>query len=202
MHERLLNQAQMRLKLCQRAFDNLKEVIFEETDFQLHWQDYLVQWKGTYMKVQQAAKTTPQERQWFGAVNTFRRRDPLLRWLYEARNDEEHHGLTDSAIRKPGETVFQILKGGPGRGQIRFGPDGLEMIDPDTGETIGRLVSDTPPTACLQEVTEKDGQRKVPPPASHLDQPMSPDPKVAAFLGLRWLEALLRDAEARHNSSQ
>ncbi|MGV3730213.1 MAG: hypothetical protein ACO1NN_05590 [Sphingopyxis sp.] len=197
MQSRLLAQAKSRLKLCERAFNEIKKCRFEQDDFQTHWQDFLVQWKGAYMKVQQAAKTTPQELQWFGGINTFRRKDPLLRWLYEARNDEEHYGLTDSAIYKPADWLFKLTKGGPRKVLCKLdGPNGPQLIDKETGEVVGVLQSHDPQVSQLQEVTERDGKRKVPPPTRHLGRNIPPEPKIAAFLGLQWLTELVASAEA------
>jgi hypothetical protein len=192
MEARPLAQAKARLMLCRRALDELGKHKFDEALFQMHWQDFLVQWKGTYMKVQQAAKTTPQEVQWFGGVNAIRRNDPLLRWLYEARNDEEHFGATDSATKRPATIEFKVVKANPGGG-ITFRLSDLR--NPETGELVGTDKRLRPGVAVLHEVTERDGIRKVPPPTSHLGKPMQNHPTVAATLGLQWLEALVAKAE-------
>lgn len=197
MIPRYLAQAKGRLKLCQRALTELSKVDFDAEDFQIHWQDFLVQWKGTYMKVQQAAKSTPQELQWFGGVNTERRGDPLLRWLYEARNDEEHFGLTDSASFKPAKYSYKVVNSGSRTVGTAPG-DASKLIDPDTGDTVAVLESFEPQVDQLQEVTERDGKKKVPAPTRHLGKPIPSKPKVAASLGLRWIEAVVAKAEEMH----
>ena len=202
MEARFLAQAKGRLKLCHRALVTLRkgETLLDETEFQIHWVDFLVQWKGVYMKLQQAAKSSPQERQWFGALNNERRNDPLLRWLYEARNDEEHHGLIESAIRKPESHVYRLLKNGPISGRIDMGNPGV-ILDME-GEIVAVRVSHEPEVSMLQEVVEKDGKKKVPAPTSHLGRSMPPHPILAALLGLRWIAAALAKAESMSTPSQ
>ena len=84
--------------------ENLVKGTFDE-----HWVDFSVAWKSAYNKVEQAAKDTPQERQWFGSVKNERKHDPLLRYLFEARNDEEH-GVVSSAAAQPAVALFQATK--------------------------------------------------------------------------------------------
>lgn len=195
MKPHFLEQAQGRLKLCRRAIVALEEARISAREFQVHWLDFLIQWKGTYMKVQQAAKDTPQELQWFGAVNTERRRDPLLRYLYEARNDEEH-GLALSASHSPNLYHVRAERDYSGEFLVRpVGPTEIEVFGSD-GKPIGQQIGFELGTSKLEEITEKDGKRKVPPPTKHLGEPMASEPMVAASLGLRWLEALVLTAEA------
>ena len=198
MRQLVIQQAEGRLKLAERAFAALIAAGIDEAEFQTHWLDFLVQWKGTYTKIQQAAKDSPKELQWFGGVNTARRADPLLRWLFEARNDGEHG--TDRSARHKGKgfkftsssTSLSMLAG-PGGAVFR--QDGTPIIIDDGGREI-EGVSVAPAESTLLEVTEFDGKRKVPPPTSHLGNPMEPKPHLAAELGLKWLRGLVATAKA------
>lgn len=60
------------------------------------WQFFLVAFKGIYTVLEQGAKASAQSRQWFGAKKAQRKADPMLDYLFHARNDEEH-GLENSA---------------------------------------------------------------------------------------------------------
>ena len=182
-----LTKAQGRLRLAQRAFRTLQKIEAEPDAFDEHWVDFLIHWKGTYTKVQQAAKETPQEMQWFGGVNHERRNDPLLRWLYEARNDEEH-GLITSATNQPAVLHWKLDEPKEGEGGTIFATN--------AGPRVMRVTEFHPEESTLQTVTEKDGKKKVSPPTSHQGKPMEPKPLIAAELGLRWLEALVATAEA------
>lgn len=198
MKQSVLLQAQGRLKLAERAFAAICAAGHDSIEFQTHWLDFLVQWKGTYTKVQRAAKETPQEVQWFGDVNRERRNDALLRYLFEARNDGEH-GIDPSAVHMgPGFSftthgrVLQIRTHADGT--LYLGPDG-KPVALDDGKEVEHIDVE-PAESYLVEVKEYDGKRMVPPPTSHLGNPMEPKPRIAAQLGLKWLRSLVATAVA------
>ena len=197
MKQSALNHASGRLRLAETAFASMCKPGFED-QFQVHWLDFLVQWKGAYMKVQQAAKDTPQEIQWFGDVNRERKADPLLRYLYEARNDGEH-GIDDSArhsgVKYTGKTFgtwFKLLTNEDD--SLLLNAEGKPTIIDQNGEV--KEIEVTAPESRLVEVKEFDGKRVVPPPTSHLGQAMEPKPHIAAALGLKWLRDLVAVATA------
>ena len=198
MKQIALQQAKGRLKLTERAAAALNVKGQDPLDFQTHWLDFLVQWKGTYTKIQEAAKDTPQETQWFGSVTRERKADPLLRYLFEARNDGEH-GLSLSAWHDD-ERFDPISLQEIARMVTIFSPEhGLELaakITGSEGSEAGQYAMASPAVSRLIEVTEFDGKKKVPPPTSHLGKEMEPKPLIAADLGLRWLAALTAKAEA------
>ncbi len=198
-----LEQAIGRLHLCRRALDNLedtnrsmKTAIAHMAVFHTHWLDFLVQWKGTYMKVQQAAKDTPQEIQWFGDLNNERRSDHLLRWLYEARNDGEHGG--NPSVKHSADTYRLVGPGpdGPTELSIRVAAGGgFEAVSSD-GRIFPNAMVFEPGALAVQEVTERDRNRKVPPPASHLGKPIDPKPLTCAQLGYHWIAEVVQIANA------
>lgn len=198
MKQSVLEQAEGCLCLAERAFEALCQAGQDRIAFQAHWADFLVQWKRTYSRIQQAAKDTPQERQWFGEANNERKRDPLLRWLYEARNDGEH-GTDLSAFHSGPAYEFES------HGKevaVKVNPDGTIFLSPsgkpvflDDGKEVDAITI-IPAESRLVEVTEWDGKRKVPSPISHQNKPMEPKPHVAADLGLKWLRSLVATAVA------
>ena len=168
------------------------------SEFQTHWLDFLIQWKGTYAKVQQAAKDTPQEIQWFGDVNRERRKDPLLRWLFEARNDGEHGTDISAKHNGPGFSFTmhgkELLLRVNADGSLYLGPVG-KPVALDDGKVVEDVVID-PAESRLLPVKEFDGIRTVPVPEFHLGEPIQPIPRVAAELGLKWLQSLVATAVA------
>ena len=193
-----LSQAEGRLKLAERALGEIHRAGGNAQAFQTHWLDFLIQWKGTYTKVQQAAKDTPQETQWFGDVNIERRKDPLLRWLYEARNDGEHGTDVSAKHQGPGFSFTThgkevMLKLNPD-GSIFLGPNGKPVAF-DDGKEVEQIDID-PAESRLLPVKERDGKRWVPVPESHLGETIQPIPRVAAELGLTWLASLVEVAVA------
>lgn len=198
MKQSVLSQAEGRLKLAERAFEAICQAGQNRVTFQVHWLDFLVQWKGTYTKIQQAAKESPQEIQWFGTVNRERRDDPLLRYLFEARNDGEHGTDQSAQHNGPGFSFTTHgkeikIKSNPD-GTMFFGPNGKPVVLDDEKEV--EEISIHPAESRLLEVKEYDGKRTVPPPTTHLSSPMEPTPHVAADLGLKWLRSLVATAVA------
>jgi hypothetical protein len=195
----VLAQAAGRFLLAERAFEALCQAGEDQDTFQTHWLDFLIQWKGAYTKVQQAAKDNVQEKQWFGAVTGERKADPLLRYLFEARNDGEHG------------TAYSARHAGPHIGflstsaiiRFRFNADGSPFLKPDGKPLVIddedneiEQISTFPAESYLIEVKEYDGKKTVPPPTSHLGKSMEPKPHIAADLGLKWLRSLIVVAEA------
>jgi DNA-binding PucR family transcriptional regulator len=198
MKQSVLEQAEGCLRLAERAFEAICQAGQDRIAFQIHWEDFLVQWKRTYNRVQQASKDTPQEIQWFGDVNIQRRADSLLRWLFEARNDGEH-GTDQSASHRG--TAFEFTSHEKelsiqvnGDGSIFLDENGKPVFT-DGGKRVD-AVEIIPAESRLLDVRERDRQKIVPAPTSHLGQPMEPKPHVAADLGLKWLRALVITAGA------
>ena len=162
-------------------------------DFEEYWLEFLTAWKGCYQKVQQAAKDTPQELQWFGAVNSERKKDPLLRYLFEARNDEEH-GIVDSLIAQPAMAMFRAIKDFA-KAHLVLKDGVIHDIVDDHGERVAEFSHQEPHSAELKPVKDRAG-RAVPAPTSHLGNAIEANPHVAADLGLQWLDRLVAVAEA------
>ena len=57
------------------------------------WGDFLIAAGAVYSKLEQGAKGHPASEPWFGAKKAQRKADPLLAYLHQARNVEEH-GIT------------------------------------------------------------------------------------------------------------
>jgi hypothetical protein len=195
MNQVALEKARSRLRSAIRAVEALRAAEGDD-EIHDHWLDFLIAWKGVYSKVQQAAKETPQELQWFGAVNKERKADPLLRYLFEARNDEEH-GLVYSVQRDLGVYAFRVPEF---TGHLKFGmdDDGNPCMVDAEGKKISELTHKDGGEISLHAVSERDSKKKVPPPTSHFDEPIEPKPIPVAQAGLRWIAALVATAEAIH----
>ena len=162
-------------------------------EFQDHWLEFLRAWKAGYSKVEQAAKDNARELQWFGAVKKERRADPLLRYLFEARNDEEH-GLTQSAIARPARAIFRATKDVPSARLIYHEGKIVDVVGRN-GESVAEFSLREEQETSLRPVKDRGGN-VIPPPTSHFDKPMEPMPHPAPELGLQYLEALIATAEA------
>jgi len=213
MDRKALDKARHRLRLASKAAADLQScATFDE--FSGQWYFFLVSAKSVYTVLEQGVKLSPQSMQWFGGKQKDRRGDPLLQYLYEARNADEH-GLGSSvdlqpekheiAVAAPGYSNTVRLDGGPFSNVVVSGtqtavvfegeghPTGFR-VTPLDGKPV--LVRRTPASAILVDVVAR-GNRRYPPPKSHLGEAVSDtSPIGVAKLAISYLEGLLAEASA------
>jgi hypothetical protein len=107
MDQRALIKAQRRLSVAQKAIERLPETADFDA-FSEQWYIFLHAAKGVYITIEQGAKASAQSRQWFGRKNNERKSDPLLRYISEARNDDEH-GIAEPVARAPSVRTFGAM---------------------------------------------------------------------------------------------
>lgn len=209
MDKKALAKAQLRLRVAEENAGNLRGAADYDT-FSQRWYVFLHAAKGIYTTLEQGAKATPQARQWFGQKNQERKDDPLLRYITEARNDDEH-GIEEGTERVP-----QSLRLGVGE----LGSDNI--LRDERGNTfIGcgtaiRIVGGHPGMTNLPRLRTLDGvpaksvfqaesvvlktvhdrsKRPYAPPDSHRGAALSKgDPYEASRLTVIYLTALLNEA--------
>ena len=194
MDSKAVAKAHGRLRVATQQLENAaKAEWFEE--FADSWYLFLVAAKNVYTTLEQGAKASAQSRQWFGARKNERKSDPLLQYLFQARDDDEH-GLA------------HVLKLEPGH--WRLGAEGGMIVDRaviEYGELVefkGRsktgvpiTYQETPPHPKLAAVTGR-GNVTYHPPTEHKGQPLNDTlPLAVGRLGLAYLSDLIQDAGAR-----
>jgi cytochrome P450 len=124
MNPLAVTKARSRLRAAKRAVETLSACEDYDT-FADTWYTFLVAAKSIYTVLEQGAKTSAQSRQWFGAKSTERRKDPLLQYLYQARDDDEHgvkpvvehvSEVLALGIHKPGYSTSFRIDGTIGQG--------------------------------------------------------------------------------------
>lgn len=191
-----LEKAQSRFRSAQRATSALAEASNPDDQYD-HWVDFLSAWKAVYNHIEQAAKSSPKEMQWYGNVKAERRGDPLLSYLFAARNDEEH-GTDKSAMTHHGLTPFI-----PDRDMTitSIGYDHerrtMTLIDENGDEVVAPLQLSEP--GLLLRTVQARGNISVPLPFSHMGEAIEPTPIVVATAGLRYIEILCATAAAMHS---
>jgi hypothetical protein len=166
----------------------------------------LVASKNVWTLLEQGSKISSESRQWLGGKKRERRSDPLLRYMFEARNDDEH-GLETSLVEVPGSTrvwsEFQVLP----EGAIIEGTE----INLATREAafVGKSPSGEParyaahiagverkaPETRLTTVRDRGGN-ELNPPTAHLGADLSVNsPSLVATLNYGYLERLVDEAE-------
>jgi hypothetical protein len=179
---------------------------FEDFErFSDEWFIFLTAWKSVYTTLEQGAKVSPQSRQWFGGKKTERRDDPLLNYLFQARNDEEH-GLSPGLRAGAIDVMFGLPDGGL---PVPEGTPDAEITV--TAQQVGGMMvvratrSDGGPIEVrnsrgphirLEDATTRDG-KKAYAPIGHKGKRLDDyTPRGVARVGLDYLTALVREAEA------
>lgn len=189
-----VKKAERRLGLAEKA---LAELLACPTPRAFHdaWYAFLVPAKNVYTILEQGAKTTAQSRQWFGAKATERRSDPLLQYLYQARDDDEH-GIGSVVEMAPGYLKFAGDNVGdseiimdptdPNKGIMR-----IKSTDGKRVKVVGQL-----PYMTLATVTGRGGIKYHPPTEHKGAQLASNRPHEVATLALAHLRDILEEAKA------
>lgn len=196
INPKALDKANSRLRVARKALSELAESKSRE-QFSDTWYTFLVATKNVYTALEQGSKTTPQDRQWFGAKKQQRKDDELLQYLFQARDDDEH-GVEQVTEFVPGSLGIGVAEEGYSSA-MRFdgmiGSGGKLKVTPLDGKPV--LIEFTAPHMKLATVTGR-GNIKYPPPSTHLGQTLQArSPEAVAELGLAYLTGLVEEAENR-----
>jgi hypothetical protein len=199
MDAKAVAKARQRLKL---ATEKLREAEIATTHeaFAGAWYFFLIAAKNVYTSLEQGAKTSAQSRQWFGAKKNERKTDPLLQYLFQARDDDEH-GLGDVTKLEPGSLA--IGKARPGFSSnmsISLSTDGsgrptIHRLESHDGLPI--LIEEIRAHFRLLPVTGR-GDVTYDPPTHHLGAPLLDNqPIIVGNLAIEYLTRLIEEATTR-----
>lgn len=140
------------------------------------WAKFLISSAAILHVIEGASRHTPQGRQWYGAKRTQCRKDPLILYLYQARNEEEH-GIEPVTKITPGKVIMHVPEGGVVvRAQIRGRPSDENLsnllLNPNNYPGAVPTFTILPPRPELLPVTSKEGD-VFQPPKEHLGKPLS-----------------------------
>jgi len=165
--------------------------VFKDT-----WYTFLVAAKNVYTALEQGSKSDPKDRQWFGGVKSIRRSDPLLQYLFQARDDDEH-GI---------EAVTEFVPGSVGIGVAKEGySNHIHIESIENGVVKGMrsldakpiLIEETLPHMKLLTVTAR-GNVKYNPPIMHLGKSITDtSPAGIAQLAFAYLQSVVEVAKSR-----
>ncbi|UVK53333.1 hypothetical protein DBIPINDM_006816 [Mesorhizobium sp. AR02] len=212
MNQSAVEKAKGRLRVAQKALAALRSSRTFD-DFSDSWYVVLTSSKNVYTVLEQGAKGSPQSMQWLGSKKQVRKSDPLLQYMFEARNDDEH-GLGSAVHLEPerhdigisgeGDSNSIRLDGGPFRDVVMTNfataigfvggppPADLRVTSLD-GKPV--KVRRTPSTTVLVPISAR-GDRTYNPPTHHLGVPLqSTSPVAVAELNVTYLEGLVAEAE-------
>jgi hypothetical protein len=157
------------------------------TAVETHWAAFLVAAGRVFTKLEQGAKLLDKSKAWWGNQLHRRRTDPLLRYLWHARNADEHT-LQDVTQRHHGSA--KIVE--PTKEEIAALNQALEK-ETRPWTPLG-MVEWLPDHVELLPVVDRGVRYD--PPASHLGNPIvGSSPAHLAELMLTYLDAMVKEAD-------
>jgi len=173
-------------------------------DFASAWSDFLIHSGGVVHILEAGSKTTPQGRQWYGALKRETREDPLLQYIFQARNAEEHqvHDIAENVpsrviIGRKGETV--ILNGTFNLSDPMLWLDPNSYFQGKISTPLGKMPSIERSFGGpkLRPIIDDRHDLEFPVPKEHRGKPLANnDPIYIAALYLKFLEETAQKAEA------
>jgi hypothetical protein len=183
-----LQQAKARLQRVRDALTAMEQSIaFSNLDE--NWSNFLVAAKIVFAKLGAGANGDPKSEAWFARVLGEQRSDPLLRFLYHARNAEEH-GL-DRSIEQAYD--IRVVEGVRLEFDATFEPNG-DVTFRNAGDP--REVINLPLKGTPKAIVDGRSGQIVEPPTEHLGSPIA-NPSIfgIAHLAVAYLERLIGNAQ-------
>lgn len=174
--------AARRARAAMAAASRIEEV-------EAHWAEFLVRFGRIYNKLAAATKGDPRAAPWFGRQSNLRSKDPLLRYLHQARDCHEHSIEAVTETHK-GSATFASDDGGKAE-SLQADMDGFRgriFLRPGTSGTIGGSL----PGIVLVPVTNRGVTYD--PPAQYGNSSGHQIPIAAADAALTIANAMLLEA--------
>lgn len=196
MDTNAIDQAKARLRKAEKSLELLKAAeAYDEAEEA--WSDFLLATSTIYSKLEQGSKSKGTSAGWFGRKKKERKDDPLLHYLHQARNSDEH-GIERVAER--GGNQIDITDS---HEPLRFNErrrKTFNIYDGQTRKLKFENVEGIVAGPCLQMIRVHDRRfgNFCDPPESHLGNPISDQDRhlvSIAEMGLRYLIALINEAE-------
>jgi hypothetical protein len=195
MKESALKQAKQRLAAARAALAEIERAD-SLSRMEAGWHDLLVAGSTIYAKLEQGAKGCRLSEMWFAKRKNERKSDALLNYAHQARNSAEHsiEEVAQGAEISVSMTGADLMSGGS-FGLVQM-PDG-QLVPATTGDPTklrvrGRHVS---------VVSVRNRGVTYDPPTMHLGVPVSHDPDDVGRHLLRYLDAMISDADTLARSN-
>ncbi|WP_454886184.1 hypothetical protein [Sphingomonas oryzagri] len=199
MNEGAIEKAGLRVDAAEQAYNEIcaleSDGKFDFMKFARLWSQYLSAWKGVYTVLEQGAKGSAESEAWFEAAKQARIADPILNYLYHARNADEH-GLKRVVGFTTGTQVFELDQ--PATGFEKLQIERNRITGQFTASVDGspiRMIASSGPGFALEPVHKRNG-RQVGPPLYSGDQYDFLTPRRAAEMGLEHIRNIIEAAAA------
>lgn len=164
-------------------------------EFESAWSDFLMSTGRIFTQLELGSKSNPKSFGWFSKKKGERRSDPLIYYMWHARNADEH-GLEPVTTRESGS--ISIRGDFIGSGTIKTGPNKDEtslMITPVEGGRLPQIMWKGP-RAKLSLVKDRNNS-PINIPKEHIGAPLEDNsPLAVAHLYVAYIEAMLAEARA------
>jgi hypothetical protein len=187
MNAEAITEARIRLRRAENAVRELQRLDFDFDRQEDAWWTFLLAADQVYQKLLSGSRNDPRARQWFGGKERERSDDPLLKYVHQARNADQH-GLSPSTKRTKMTLVAvhgcEVICDGGGNVLELKATVGVPME--------ARAV---PPEIKLIPVRNRGVEFD--PPGEHLGQPLiDGSPAEVATAAICHLRRLIEDAAA------
>jgi len=183
MNPEALIKARRRLEKMSAALEALRPPSTPDA-VEAAWEDFIMAAGGLYSALEQGAKVNDKCKAWFGRRKHERKKDPLLRYVHQARNAEEH------GIKRITQRNSSAITLGPGA-EVQLMSDGKSWKAENAKGDV-KLLNDVVVLIPVQDARFGDW---FDPPTSHLGQELKDaSPLNIAALCLAYAQAMLAEA--------
>lgn len=187
-----IEKARKRLGLAKQHLERVRNAATYE-EFEAAWYQLLIAGNSVDLILEAAAKEDPKSRPWYGGKVNLRRKDPLLSYMHQARNSDEH-GIKPVTLRADAGILAEI-KGGEEKSKILSQDGRVRGYRWKGGQFSLKVIG---AHAQLDVIVDSRFGDEYPPPRSHLGKPLLRSlPYDIANVWVNYLEGLLDDCEAK-----
>ena len=200
MKPHAIEQAQERVEMAQKHYDALLQGLSYK-EFRPIWTEFLLAINAAFSKLEQGAKGCGSSEGWYGRHKHTRRKDPLLSYLHQARNSDEH-GISPVSRATPGGVAINPPEGSDRIDHVSIDDDGVVAVRANSDGKmplieirIGRIH--------LVEVYNDKFNDRFPVPNEHLGKPIEQvhdlggevGPLEVGAPGLTYVRKMLEEAQ-------
>lgn len=165
-------------------------------EFEDAWYQFLVAANSADAILEATSRKDNISQPWFGGKIRQRKKDPLLNYMHQARNSDEH-GIESVTEHVPSSIGINAIGGALHIRHLTVTENGI-IGDFDTSNGGAPVITHTPAHARLITVKNEKFSDSFDPPTEHLGQQLSDaSPYAVATLWLAYLEDLTTESEAR-----
>ena len=195
MNPAAIDKAKQRLDKSKSAIASLEAKPRDRGEAAALWTDFLLAHNSVFSCLEQGAKTESRSRQWFGKKKRERREDPLLQYLHQARNADEHGIAPIARFQPPTARILEGTGNPETIKDIRVSADTIKIQYDDTNGNVPHIRI-TSPAVYLVPVTDERYGMTFDPPTEHLGKQLENNyPLTVAKLGFAYTENLINEAE-------